>query len=423
MTVDALGALNVTKVPRVKPTPLPRPSSFPLAGNATGATNNALFPARYLYPRNDTWAPKHVVLTNQHMATKRPQKPPLASGMALLTQRSSAGSPLRWEENEKVTRVAARAEQHQHRQQLQFMQQHQQHPQQPGVNDPGRDPAPLMGNMRGMRVPRIMGLSFDVILSRLQGNSLMSVMSKIHDTLGGAVCIHRKKPKHPCLLQRNRAPLHPGTILKREPHSNYLSSSRRRPPIPATGYTVVARLSPQKSASLEDVLAEQEAMKREVSSLCEMMEERRREMEKEAGGFEATALHLEEETLDDVAVENSAKSDAEAQAAAGAEAQGQAEAEEQERRREDLDIGRPLKMIKAEDDGKHEIARGLGMVGVTAASVAVPGKAHTVVAARLLATPRAVGVLTSSRRVPTRWICPLLDLWVPRRLKDKDKDN
>jgi hypothetical protein len=128
--------------------------------------------------------------------------------------------------NEQDAQVAARAEQHQqqHLQQQQFLQQ-QAAPGAPsplttvngtpsGSNIIGGSGGPQnfpfaaaqrraqlaqqgLGGMGGVRPPGKTGLSFDVILSRLQGelqksretgaelNSLTGTMNEIHDTLGG----------------------------------------------------------------------------------------------------------------------------------------------------------------------------------------------------------------------------------------------
>lgn len=42
--------------------------------------NNATYPALYLYPLNDTWAPKHITLTNVHTKIGRQTSSKTAPG-------------------------------------------------------------------------------------------------------------------------------------------------------------------------------------------------------------------------------------------------------------------------------------------------------------------------------------------------------
>ncbi|KAG5653877.1 hypothetical protein H0H81_009699 [Sphagnurus paluster] len=165
-----------------------------------------------------------------------------------------------------------------------------------------------MGGMGGsMRPPGKSGLTFDHILSRLQGelqksretgaelHTLTGAMNEIHDTLGGnLVGSPANLPSYPSTLppvrQAQPAPSH------QEPSAPTSTSESPKPPsaAPSTALTSSAladlqtqlqetqsSLSSQveKIRALEDVLAEQETIKREVRAIREIMEAKRREME------------------------------------------------------------------------------------------------------------------------------------------------
>src|SRR6266511_4203653 len=59
--------------------PATAPFPSPQSSNAQ-PTNNTLYPALYLYPLNDTWAPKHITLTNQHTKIGRQTSSKTAPG-------------------------------------------------------------------------------------------------------------------------------------------------------------------------------------------------------------------------------------------------------------------------------------------------------------------------------------------------------
>ncbi|TFK86123.1 hypothetical protein K466DRAFT_600587 [Polyporus arcularius HHB13444] len=149
-----------------------------------------------------------------------------------------------------------------------------------------------MGGMGGnVRVPGKSGLTFDHILSRLQGelqksretgaelHSLSSGLAEIHDTLGGN--LPPNLPPYPSALP----PVMPAQAARAAEENQQRAAQ-------AESSTGVAELQAQlqetqrsladhvdKVRTLEGVLAEHEAVKREVSSLRDAMEERKREME------------------------------------------------------------------------------------------------------------------------------------------------
>ncbi|THG94751.1 hypothetical protein EW026_g6778 [Hermanssonia centrifuga] len=152
-----------------------------------------------------------------------------------------------------------------------------------------------MGGMGGnARPPGKSGLTFDHILSRLQGelqksretgaelHSLTGAMNDIHETLGGNM------PSAPPYTQ-TLPPVVP-------PPAPQPSESNISVPAPASkGQESTSALNDlqsqlhetqlslashvEKIRSLEGMLAEHEAIKREVSAMRDMMEERKREME------------------------------------------------------------------------------------------------------------------------------------------------
>lgn len=95
---DAVFALNDSAMPLAAPFPSPQ-------ANNTQPPSNALYPALYLYPLNDTWAPKHITLSNQHTKIGRQTSSKTAPGerngffdsKVLSRQHAEV-----WEENGKV---------------------------------------------------------------------------------------------------------------------------------------------------------------------------------------------------------------------------------------------------------------------------------------------------------------------------------
>ncbi|KAJ2912943.1 hypothetical protein MD484_g7470, partial [Candolleomyces efflorescens] len=186
----------------------------------------------------------------------------------------------------------------------------------------------------GIRQPGKSGLSFDVILSRLQGelqksretgaelNTLTGALGEVHDTLGGG--LPTNLPPFPSVLP----PVRPASELSPPPPPPPPSAPPESqppppppPPAPAPEPTVPSQtivdlqnqlretqhsLASQldKIRALEAVLAEQESMKNEMRHLRELVEVRQREVQEPAGGFdleddEDEEHHDEEEDEDD----------------------------------------------------------------------------------------------------------------------------
>ncbi|EPS95292.1 hypothetical protein FOMPIDRAFT_1025852 [Fomitopsis schrenkii] len=146
-----------------------------------------------------------------------------------------------------------------------------------------------MGGMGGnVRPPGKSGLSFDHILTRLQGelqksrdtgtelHSLTSAMNEIHDTLGGN--LPPNLPPYPSVLPpvmppQSQALPEPSHQQTQDAHALAELQSQLR----ETQVSLATHVD--KIRTLEDMLAEQDAIKREVGSMRELMEERRREVE------------------------------------------------------------------------------------------------------------------------------------------------
>ncbi|KAF6746576.1 hypothetical protein DFP72DRAFT_1152264 [Ephemerocybe angulata] len=280
---------------------------------------------------------------------------------------------------EQDAQVAARAEQHQQHQAQQHQQayaapQQQQAP--TGFNFAGqagnvqnrRPPMqqPNLGGLGGgMRQPGKTGLSFDVILSRLQGelqksretgaelNTLTGAMSEIHDTLAGG--LPTNLPPYPSVLP----PVRPAQEVSPPPPA---TSPPDQPPPPAETAVIVelqgqlrdtqSNLSSQvdKIRALEAVLAEQEAMKREVKTLREMIESRQRELEEPKGGFEdddddarsvSTVVPHELESVEEEDESEEVDLEKETEDRDRREAEAEEAAREELERRNETDPGRP----------------------------------------------------------------------------------
>ncbi|KAI0341540.1 hypothetical protein BDW22DRAFT_1346327 [Trametopsis cervina] len=156
-----------------------------------------------------------------------------------------------------------------------------------------------MGGMGGgARQPGKSGLTFDHILSRLQGelqksretgaelHSLTGAMTEIHETLGGNL-----PPSHPPYPQALPPVVPPqpaqpadqssGPSTSPPPASRSSDSSSGLAELQAQLHETQVSLANHvdKIRTLEGMLAEHEAIKREVSAMRDMMEERKREME------------------------------------------------------------------------------------------------------------------------------------------------
>ncbi|KAF8960960.1 hypothetical protein BDZ97DRAFT_2034132 [Flammula alnicola] len=203
--------------------------------------------------------------------------------------------------SEQDAQVAARAEQHQQQQQLQqhqFLQQQQAGastigPAGPsGLNGVGGGPGGMapqnfpfatqrraqiaqqgLGGISGIRPPGKTGLSFDVILSRLQGevqksretgaelNSLTGAMGEIHDTLSGAVPANL--PPFPTHLPPVRPP--------HEAHPQAGGSNSPLPDHPS--------VNPSSSVSAAAVVDLQSQLRDTQSSLASHLDKLRHELE------------------------------------------------------------------------------------------------------------------------------------------------
>ncbi|THH16715.1 hypothetical protein EW146_g3966 [Bondarzewia mesenterica] len=209
-----------------------------------------------------------------------------------------------------------------------------------------------------MRPPGKSGLSFEHILSRLQGelqktretgaelHSLTGAMNEIHETLSGN-------------LPQNLVP-YPQTVPS-------VQSSQPAPPADSTtgagpsSSTSLADLQSQlqetqaslashvdKIRALEGMLAEHEAIKREVSALRELMEEEKRELDLVRGRRRSGTLRADDhEDIDFGADDDDARSIATVtpheleRVEEEDELQMAAEEEEEEYRRRREELGRP----------------------------------------------------------------------------------
>ncbi|KAI0689165.1 hypothetical protein BC835DRAFT_1283558 [Cytidiella melzeri] len=154
-----------------------------------------------------------------------------------------------------------------------------------------------MGGMGGgARQPGKSGLTFDHILSRLQGelqksretgaelHSLTGAMNDIHETLGGNL-----PPTHPPYPQTLPPIVPPQSIHSTEQSSGSGSAPAPRSPDSSSALSELqsqlheTQLSlashVEKIRTLEGMLAEHDVIKREVSAMRDMMEERKREFE------------------------------------------------------------------------------------------------------------------------------------------------
>ncbi|KAI0937681.1 hypothetical protein AcV7_003649 [Taiwanofungus camphoratus] len=173
--------------------------------------------------------------------------------------------------------------------------------QQPGPNGvPGQPRRPTMqpqglvgmGGMGGnVRQPGKSGLTFDHILSRLQGelqksrdtgaelHSLTGAMNEIHDALGGN--LPSNLPPYPSslppVMPSQSQPQHEQNHQQPSATDSTSALSELQSQLRETQMSLANHVD--KIRALEGMLAEHDAIKREVSSMRDMMEERKREME------------------------------------------------------------------------------------------------------------------------------------------------
>lgn len=166
----------------------------------------------------------------------------------------------------------------------------------------------VMGGMGGsVRPPGKSGLSFDHILSRLQGelqksretgaelHSITTTMNELQDTLGGSL-----PPSLPP-LPHNLPPVRP----PQPPTTNEAGQSSESGTIPVPALNELRSQLHETQASLashvdkvralEDMLAEHEAIKSDIATLRELMDERKREFEllRHEGAHRANEQHDE----------------------------------------------------------------------------------------------------------------------------------
>ncbi|KAF9218840.1 hypothetical protein BS17DRAFT_790524 [Gyrodon lividus] len=168
-----------------------------------------------------------------------------------------------------------------------------------------------MGGMGGsMRPPGKSGLSFDHILSRLQGelqksrdtgtelHSLTTAMTEIHDTLGGA--LPPNLPHFPSTLPPVRPPqsVNEQSLLAESGPVPVSALNELRTQLHETQASLASHVD--KVRALEDMLAEHEAIKAEVASLRELMDERKRELETSRHAAGSSSRHHDGQHRDDL---------------------------------------------------------------------------------------------------------------------------
>ncbi|KAH9072878.1 hypothetical protein EDB83DRAFT_2568673 [Lactarius deliciosus] len=170
-----------------------------------------------------------------------------------------------------------------------------------------------MGGMgANMRAPGKSGITFDHILSRLQGelqksretgaelHSLTGAMNEIHETLGGN--LPQTHPPYPQTLPPVLPPQQPlptETDPNAGPPPPNSALSELQAQLQETQVSLASHVD--KIRSLDSLLAEHEVIKREVTSLRELMEDEKRELEQIRGGrrlVEPHRQHTEDEDGD-----------------------------------------------------------------------------------------------------------------------------
>ncbi|KAG9006813.1 hypothetical protein FRB94_000409 [Tulasnella sp. JGI-2019a] len=141
----------------------------------------------------------------------------------------------------------------------------------------------------GMGAPRAgkSGLTFDHILSRLQTelaksretgselNQLTGTMVDIQDTLGGS--LPSNLPPYPSNLPPVRPPADPSTTSQSQSTNDAAALTALQTQLHDTQNTLQSHLD--KIRHLEGYVAEQEALKRDISHMKEQIDERKREVE------------------------------------------------------------------------------------------------------------------------------------------------
>ncbi|KAI8986822.1 hypothetical protein BD414DRAFT_515051 [Trametes punicea] len=238
-----------------------------------------------------------------------------------------------------------------------------------------------MGGMGGnVRVPGKSGLTFDHILSRLHGelqksretgaelHSLSSGLAEIHETLGGN--FPPNLPPYPSTLPPV-VPPQPGRPSEESHHEPQPEPSTAVSELQAQLQETQRSLADhvEKVRMLEGMLAEHQAIKQEVSSLRDAMEERKRDMELfrfgNRGGRRSHDRHGDEHDVtdedDDDARSISTIVPHELEPVDEVDEEQVAAEEEEERRRRRDELGRPrtpeptgMGMSEDEDDREHD---------------------------------------------------------------------
>ncbi|KAI0635032.1 hypothetical protein C8Q77DRAFT_1156387 [Trametes polyzona] len=241
-----------------------------------------------------------------------------------------------------------------------------------------------MGGMGGnVRVPGKSGLTFDHILSRLQGelqksretgaelHSLSSGLAEIHETLGGN--LPPTLPPYPSTLPPV-VPPQPGRPAEEAQHETQPEPSPAISELQAQLQETQRSLADHvdKVRALEGMLAEHDVIKQEVNSLRDAMEERKREMELVRFGAQngnhsqrSRGQHNDEHDAsdddDDDARSISTVVPHELEPVDEVDEEQVAAEEEEERRRRRDELGRPrtpeptgMGMSEDEDDQEHD---------------------------------------------------------------------
>ncbi|EPQ50380.1 hypothetical protein GLOTRDRAFT_118337 [Gloeophyllum trabeum ATCC 11539] len=220
-----------------------------------------------------------------------------------------------------------------------------------------------MGGMGGsMRPPGKSGLTFDHILSRLQNelqksrdtgselHSLSDAMNSVHDTLGGAVA--PSLPPHPHSLPPVRPASEPSTLNEQQGPTETLRELQAQ--LHETQSSIAGHVD--KMRTLENMLAEHEAIKREINSLRELLEDRKQHQDGPSKHHDRDGRQERDYSYDDddaasVRSVDTIRGHELERVEEENEDQLQAEEDDEERRRRREELGRPR---TPEPTGIHE---------------------------------------------------------------------
>ncbi|PVG03389.1 hypothetical protein CPB86DRAFT_447543 [Serendipita vermifera] len=411
-------------------------------------TNSGLFPALYLYPLNDSFVPKHIVLAGgQRVKIGRQTNAKTVPGEkngyfdskvlsrqhaevweeggkiyirdvkssngtfingARLSQEGVESPPfvlntddqvefgidIVGEDNQTIIhhKVSARVQCILSQEDLNAAQSHaayaQQaqhnlaHPQQghlqqapPGQRRPSlHGPQNHQGSLGALapvgRVPNKNGLSFDLILNRLQSevqrsretsaelHSLTSAMSEIHDSLGGVST--QPIPAYPHTLPPVRHESDPGAQQLPPPPPDIPAISNLQEQLHQTQSLLSTHVEKIHSLGLESIVGEHDGIKREIGMLRDMIDQRKHEVD-----HEVNAPH-HSRVLDD---DDDARSVSTVVAGERYSEDELDEENDEERRRRREELGRPRTPepsmgLDGDSDGEGDIGmRGAGLHG------------------------------------------------------------